>query len=62
MHVKYSAMDDQSKAEFAVRAWLETESIEQELNLHTCDVEKATSRFSSFCSSDNYLVTDRLVF
>lgn len=44
-------MSDQAKAEFAVRAWLETENIESALDQHTCDVEKATSEFYSFSSS-----------
>lgn len=44
VHVKHSdRLTEQAKAEFAVRAWLETERIEAQLDLHTCDVEKATS-------------------
>ncbi|KAF8318453.1 hypothetical protein DL93DRAFT_2054507 [Clavulina sp. PMI_390] len=42
-HVKYSdRLSEKDKAEFAVRAWLETERIEAQLDVHTCDVEKAT--------------------
>lgn len=44
VHVKYTdRLTEQTKAEFAVRAWLETERIEAQLDLHTCDVEKSTS-------------------
>jgi hypothetical protein len=47
VHVQHSdRMSEADKAEFAVRAWLETERIERALNLHTCDVEKATSESS----------------
>lgn len=54
VHIKYSdRLTEQAKAEFAVRAWLETERIEAQLDLHTCDVEKATSecccKSPSFC-------------
>lgn len=40
-------LSEQAKAEFAMHAWLETEKIESALNLHTCDVEKATSELIS---------------
>ncbi|KAF5330254.1 hypothetical protein D9758_014443 [Tetrapyrgos nigripes] len=40
MRNNHSATDDE-KAQFAVRAWLETEEIEQALNKHTCDIERS---------------------
>jgi hypothetical protein len=44
VHVKYGdRLNEQAKAEFAVRAWLETERIEAQLDMHTCDIERATS-------------------
>lgn len=46
VYVKHSErLSEQEKAEFAVRAWLETERIEGQLDSHTCDIEKATSEF-----------------
>lgn len=32
---------DTEKAQFAVKAWLEADSLEQTLNLHTCSIERA---------------------
>lgn len=52
VHVKHSdRLSEQAKSEFAVRAWLETERIETELNMHTCEIEKATSELSQLFSS-----------
>lgn len=43
VHIKYShRLSEQAKAEFAVRAWLEAEQIETQLNMHTCNIERAT--------------------
>ena len=43
VHVTYSdRLSEHAKSEFAVRAWLETERIEAQLDMHTCDVERAT--------------------
>jgi hypothetical protein len=33
-----------------VQAWLESERIEKMLNMHTCNIERAFSRFSPFLS------------
>ncbi len=34
-------MSDVDKAQFALKAWLETDAIEDALNKHTCAIEKA---------------------
>jgi hypothetical protein len=31
---------DAQKAEFAMKAWLEADTLEQALNKHTCDIER----------------------
>jgi len=36
-----SSLTEAGKADFAMRAWLETEAIESTLNTHTCSVERA---------------------
>ena len=38
---------DADKEEFALRAWIETETIEAALNLHKCGIEKAMSEWNS---------------
>lgn len=46
MHVKFSNhLSEQAKAEFAVRAWLETERVEAQLDMHTCDIERTTGGY-----------------
>jgi hypothetical protein len=43
VHVKYSDhLGENAKAEFAVRAWLEAERIEAQLEMHTCGIEQTT--------------------
>jgi len=32
---------EDEKAQFAFKAWLEADAIEEALNKHTCDIEKA---------------------
>ena len=41
-------LSEYEKGQFAVQAWLESERIEKMLDMHTCEVEKATRKFSFF--------------
>jgi hypothetical protein len=44
VHAKHSdRLGEQTKAEFAMGAWLETERIEVQLDMHTCDIERANT-------------------
>jgi hypothetical protein len=36
-----TGVNDFDKRDFAMRAWIETEAIEEALERHTCNVEKA---------------------
>jgi len=36
-----NSVTDEDKAQFAVKAWLEADSLEQSLNRHTCSIERA---------------------
>ncbi|KAF9508632.1 hypothetical protein BS47DRAFT_1332585 [Hydnum rufescens UP504] len=45
------SISEYDKGQLAVQAWLESERIEKMLDRHTCDIEKATRRFSPFCLS-----------
>ena len=40
MRKNHNATDDE-KAQFAMKAWLEADSLEQALNRHTCSLERA---------------------
>ena len=45
-----TSISEADKADFAIRAWLETEAIEEALNKHVCGVER-----SSMYSGREYL-------
>lgn len=36
-----NTITDNEKAQFAMKAWLEADSLEQALNCHTCALERA---------------------